>query len=109
MFILRKIATLTYRSGPEWEKRFQSEKIPNIGVSTYHAPEFLIEDYIRHQVIFQCNRMYRYFPTPMRVGFEEQEAIIYSRLKLLQNKIIVLIFIFRGKRFYQRRNSIQTA
>lgn len=47
--LARKIATLTYRSGPEWEKRFKSEKKPDIIVPRYDGPEFLIEDYIRHQ------------------------------------------------------------
>ncbi|XP_066914807.1 uncharacterized protein [Clytia hemisphaerica] len=49
--LARKIATLTYRSGPEWEKRFKTEKInhPDAVLPRYHEPEFLIEDYIRHQ------------------------------------------------------------
>lgn len=49
--LARKIATLTYRSGPEWEKRFRTEKVnhPDVTLPRYHGPEFLIEDYIRHQ------------------------------------------------------------
>ena len=54
---------MTYRSGPEWEKRFSMEKIdhPDAVLPRYHAPEFLIEDYIRHQVnlfkIVECSRL----------------------------------------------------
>lgn len=51
MKLARQIATITYRSGPEWEQRFGrkmlSEKegeIPKL------SPDFLIETYLDHQV-----------------------------------------------------------
>ena len=52
LFIYRKIATLTYRSGPEWEQRFHTKKVhdPNVKWPCYNCAEFQIEDYIRHQV-----------------------------------------------------------
>ncbi|KAJ1917527.1 homoserine O-acetyltransferase [Mycoemilia scoparia] len=48
MKLARQIATVTYRSGPEWEQRFgrrrqYSEKSPAF------CPDFLIETYIDHQ------------------------------------------------------------
>lgn len=48
----RKIATLTYRSGPEWDERFKTMKVddPDNSLPRYRSTEFLIEDYIRHQV-----------------------------------------------------------
>ena len=48
----RKIATLTYRSGPEWSDRFGRNRIqdPNIRLPRIDGAEFEIEDYIRHQV-----------------------------------------------------------
>jgi homoserine acetyltransferase len=54
-----EIATITYRSGPEWETRFGrrmlSEKIDpvtgarDVGVPSL-SPDFLIETYLDHQV-----------------------------------------------------------
>jgi homoserine O-acetyltransferase len=51
MKLARQIATITYRSGPEWEQRFGrrmlSEKendVPRL------SPDFLIETYLDHQV-----------------------------------------------------------
>ena len=48
----RKIATLTYRSGPEWNERFGRKRVDddNVRLPRIDAPEFKIEDYIRHQV-----------------------------------------------------------
>ncbi|ORY05780.1 homoserine O-acetyltransferase [Basidiobolus meristosporus CBS 931.73] len=48
MKLARQIATITYRSGPEWEqrfarKRFQEDQIPSL------CPDFLIETYLDHQ------------------------------------------------------------
>lgn len=45
--IYREIATIGYRSGPEWEIRFGHKKRteePNF------CPQFEIEEYIEHQV-----------------------------------------------------------
>ncbi|XP_057290102.1 homoserine O-acetyltransferase-like isoform X2 [Hydractinia symbiolongicarpus] len=49
--LARKIATLTYRSGPEWDERFKTMKVDDSDNSLprYRSTEFLIEDYIRHQ------------------------------------------------------------
>ncbi|KAI9293388.1 homoserine O-acetyltransferase [Neoconidiobolus thromboides FSU 785] len=48
MKLAREIATITYRSGPEWEKRFglqrQDESVPPA-----LCPDFLIETYLDHQ------------------------------------------------------------
>ena len=50
MQLARKIATLTYRSGPEWSKRFDRKKInQHVHLPRYTGSEFAIEDYIRHQ------------------------------------------------------------
>lgn len=54
---LSEIATITYRSGPEWEERFgrrmlsdteagDKQGIPNL------SPDFLIETYLDHQVSY---------------------------------------------------------
>jgi len=45
----RKIATLTYRSGPEWSERFKTKKVSNVSLPRYRGTEFMIEDYIKHQ------------------------------------------------------------
>ncbi|XP_069119535.1 uncharacterized protein [Argopecten irradians] len=48
MKLAREIATLTYRSGPEWDQRFGRGRIDeNIGPSL--CPSFLIESYLEHQ------------------------------------------------------------
>lgn len=47
MKLAREIATLTYRSGPEWEKRFGRMTLPNAEVSL--CPTFEIEQYIEYQ------------------------------------------------------------
>jgi hypothetical protein len=51
MKLARQIATITYRSGPEWETRFgrrmlseKEEDVPRL------SPDFLIETYLDHQV-----------------------------------------------------------
>jgi len=51
MQLARKIATLTYRSGPEWSDRFGRNRIQNsdIRLPRIDGAEFEIEDYIRHQ------------------------------------------------------------
>lgn len=46
-FFHREIATLTYRSGPEWEKRFGRDKIKDVQPSL--CPNFEIEQYIEYQ------------------------------------------------------------
>ncbi|TPX32560.1 homoserine O-acetyltransferase [Synchytrium microbalum] len=48
MKLSRQIATITYRSGPEWEKRFgrrrsRPDEVPAL------CPDFLIETYLDHQ------------------------------------------------------------
>ena len=56
MKLARQIATITYRSGPEWEERFgrrmlseKDEKDGVVGVPRL-SPDFLIETYLDHQV-----------------------------------------------------------
>ena len=58
--ICRKIATLTYRSGPEWNERFGRNKIQNgdLNMPRIDGAEFEIEDYIRHQVGAQAYMIY---------------------------------------------------
>eukprot|EP00923_Selenidium_pygospionis_P006766 GHVN01011622.1.p1 GENE.GHVN01011622.1~~GHVN01011622.1.p1 ORF type:complete len:112 (+),score=4.19 GHVN01011622.1:196-531(+) len=53
MKLARAIATVTYRSGPEWEQRFGRETMEMEKTSTVRGhlgPEFLIENYIDYQV-----------------------------------------------------------
>ncbi|KAJ3395348.1 hypothetical protein HDU92_006004 [Lobulomyces angularis] len=48
MKLARQIATITYRSGPEWEKRFgRNRSKPNSSPTL--DPDFLIETYLDHQ------------------------------------------------------------
>lgn len=47
MKLAREIATLTYRSGPEWEKRFGRLTLPDAEISL--CPTFEIEQYIEYQ------------------------------------------------------------
>ncbi|XP_039248993.2 uncharacterized protein LOC120326722 [Styela clava] len=47
MKLAREIATLTYRSGPEWEQRFGRALLPNAEVSL--CPTFEIEQYVEYQ------------------------------------------------------------
>ena len=57
----RKIATLTYRSGPEWNERFGRNRVQNgdFRLPRIDGAEFEIEDYIRHQVnIMNCVKFY---------------------------------------------------
>lgn len=55
MKLARQIATITYRSGPEWEQRFgrqrrRSSKEVDAGVADPAlCPDFLIETYLDHQ------------------------------------------------------------
>lgn len=55
MKLARQIATITYRSGPEWEQRFgrqrrKASKEINAGVADPAlCPDFLIETYLDHQ------------------------------------------------------------
>lgn len=47
----RELATISYRSGPEWEERFGRRRAPkatSLPKATF-LPEFLIETYINHQ------------------------------------------------------------
>jgi homoserine O-acetyltransferase len=45
--VSREIATLTYRSGPEWDERFGRKRISNDAPSL--CPTFVIESYLEHQ------------------------------------------------------------
>lgn len=56
MKLARQIATITYRSGPEWEQRFgrrmlsqEEEKVPGQPSTPRLSPDFLIETYLDHQ------------------------------------------------------------
>ncbi|XP_065068606.1 uncharacterized protein LOC135693943 [Rhopilema esculentum] len=51
MQLARKIATLTYRSGPEWNERFGRKRVESSDIvyPRLDVAEFEIEDYIRHQ------------------------------------------------------------
>ncbi|XP_048775708.1 serine O-succinyltransferase-like isoform X2 [Ostrea edulis] len=48
MKLAREIATMTYRSGPEWDQRFSRNKIDPNGANTL-CPTFTIESYLEHQ------------------------------------------------------------
>lgn len=48
MKLARQLATITYRSGPEWQKRFGLERIQGEKEERF-SNEFSIEDYIDHQ------------------------------------------------------------
>ncbi|CDO96344.1 unnamed protein product [Kluyveromyces dobzhanskii CBS 2104] len=48
MKLAREIATVTYRSGPEWESRFGTERLDDDS-SPVLCPDFLIETYLDHQ------------------------------------------------------------
>ncbi|CCH40875.1 Homoserine O-acetyltransferase [Wickerhamomyces ciferrii] len=48
MKLSREIATVTYRSGPEWEIRFGRERA-NPDVKPGLCPDFLVETYLDHQ------------------------------------------------------------
>lgn len=69
--IFIEIATITYRSGPEWEQRFGRQMISeqdaqldaqgNPGVPRL-SPDFLIETYLDHQVSL-CSRAFLFTST----------------------------------------------
>ncbi|AET41285.1 homoserine O-acetyltransferase family protein Ecym_7466 [Eremothecium cymbalariae DBVPG len=48
MKLAREIATVTYRSGPEWEYRFGNERLDDTKPPTL-CPDFLVETYLDHQ------------------------------------------------------------
>lgn len=48
MKLAREIATVTYRSGPEWESRFGTERLDD-DMPPVLCPDFLIETYLDHQ------------------------------------------------------------
>lgn len=48
MKLAREIATMTYRSGPEWDKRFARNRIDEEAAVTL-CPTFIIESYIEYQ------------------------------------------------------------
>lgn len=54
--IIREVATITYRSGPEWEQRFGRKRIDDPPeVSPNLCPEFEIESYLDYQVLSLVN------------------------------------------------------
>jgi homoserine acetyltransferase len=48
MKLAREIATITYRSGPEWEQRFGRKRISSTASPSFE-PDFAIEGYLDHQ------------------------------------------------------------
>ena len=48
MKLARQIATVTYRSGPEWEERFGRQRADPL-VTPSFCPDYLIETYLDHQ------------------------------------------------------------
>ena len=51
-FVTREVATITYRSGPEWGQRFGRKRIEDLPeVSPNLCPEFEIESYLDYQVM----------------------------------------------------------
>lgn len=48
MKLAREVATITYRSGPEWEQRFARDRL-NPDMVPALCPDFLIETYLDHQ------------------------------------------------------------
>lgn len=48
MKLAREIATITYRSGPEWEQRFARDRLDRDAIPAL-CPDFLIETYLDHQ------------------------------------------------------------
>ncbi|EDQ91929.1 uncharacterized protein MONBRDRAFT_23216 [Monosiga brevicollis MX1] len=50
----REVATISYRSGPEWSDRFDRQRIE--GAKHSFQPEFLIETYLDHQGTQACLR-----------------------------------------------------
>ncbi|RKP23144.1 Alpha/Beta hydrolase protein [Syncephalis pseudoplumigaleata] len=48
MKLAREIATITYRSGPEWERRFGRKRSDDT-IEPTMCPDFLIETYLDHQ------------------------------------------------------------
>ncbi|VDI73353.1 homoserine O-acetyltransferase [Mytilus galloprovincialis] len=48
MKLAREIATITYRSGPEWDRRFNRDRIDTTCPPTL-CPTFSIESYLEHQ------------------------------------------------------------
>ena len=50
-FSIREVATISYRSGPEWELRFGRKRIDDPPtISPDLCPEFEIESYLDYQV-----------------------------------------------------------
>ena len=50
-FSIREVATISYRSGPEWELRFGRKRIDDPRtISPDLCPEFEIESYLDYQV-----------------------------------------------------------
>ena len=50
-FSIREVATISYRSGPEWELRFGRKRIDDRRtMSPDLCPEFEIESYLDYQV-----------------------------------------------------------
>jgi len=47
--LAREMATISYRSGPEWEKRFGRKRTNNSEIPSL-CPDFQIETYLDHQV-----------------------------------------------------------
>lgn len=50
MKLAREIATISYRSGPEWETRFGRGRVEEESTPTITNPDFLIEQYLDYQV-----------------------------------------------------------
>lgn len=54
--LAREIATITYRSGPEWEQRFGRKRISDAEEPSL-CPSFMIESYIDYQGEQACMRL----------------------------------------------------
>jgi homoserine acetyltransferase len=51
MKLAREIATVSYRSGPEWETRFGRARVEEDSSPKIATPDFLIEQYLSYQVL----------------------------------------------------------
>ena len=101
IFFDSKIATLTYRSGPEWTERFNTKKInnPSIKLPRYDGCEFLVEDYIRHQVIFYFIKIFFLVIEKLMLGFNDNiKKKLFFNAKSGENFKLMGIFILMDRK-----------
>lgn len=92
-YICREIATITYRSGPEWDRRFNRDRIDTTCPPTL-CPTFSIESYLEHQ-----GESFSTKYDPNSLLYISKVSICYLKERKLRS---YFYFVYLSKIFYGR-------